>query len=198
LIRWKQHPEYIRFLTEFIPGHSEQDICSEFERSFGITLNRSQIKNFKNAYGVRSGTTGGRFQKGQVSHNKGQKMSPEIREKISHTFFQQGHIPVNHRPIGSERVNVDGYTEVKVQEPNKWRLKQRVVYEAIHGVKLGRDDVIVFLDGNRQNFREDNLLKMSRAGLARYNQDHLYGDNPEINRAAAYIASIKAEIGKNK
>ena len=44
-------------------------------------------------------------------------------------MFAKGNVPPNHRPVGSERISKDGYIEVKVAEPNKWRLKQRVVYE---------------------------------------------------------------------
>ena len=35
------------------------------------------------------------------------------------TWFKKGHIPANYRPVGSERVNADGYIEVKVADPNK-------------------------------------------------------------------------------
>lgn len=198
LIRWKEHPEYTDFMLKYIPGHTGQEIRQEFKRLFGIILSEGQIGNFKHKYGIKSGTHGGQFKLGQIAHNKGKKMSPELKAKVSRTFFQKGHMPANHRRVGSERLNVDGYIEIKVQEPNKWRLKQRVVYEQYYGVKLAKNEVIIFLDGNKLNFDIDNLYKMDRAGLARYNQDHLYGKDREINRAAAHIARLKTEIKRNE
>ena len=198
MIRWKKHPEYTEFMLEYIPGHTEQDIRQEFERLFGIVLTEGQIGNFKHEYGIKSGTDGGQFKSGQISHNKGKKMSPEIRAKVSRTFFTKGHRPATYRPVGSERLNVDGYIEVKVQDPSKWQTKQRVVYEQYYGKKKKKNEVIVFLDGNKLNFDINNLYKMNRAELARYNQDHLYGKDREISRAAAHIARLKAEIKRNE
>ena len=60
-------------------------------------------------------------------------MPKEVYEKVKHTMFAKGNVPPNHRPVGSERISIDGYIEVKVAEPDKWRLKQRVVYEEAKG-----------------------------------------------------------------
>ncbi len=38
-------------------------------------------------------------------------------------WFEKGHISKNHKPIGSERINVAGYIEIKTAEPNKWELR---------------------------------------------------------------------------
>lgn len=196
MIRWSEHPEYVEFLKEYIPGHQESEIRAAFLGKFEVTLTESQIGGFKHKYHIKSGTTGGRFIKGQVSHNKGQKMSPEVYEKAKNTMFKKGNVPVNHRPVGSERINVDGYVEIKVEEPRKWRLKQRVVYEEYYGEKLTSNDVIIFLDGNKTNLSIDNLMKLNRSELVRYNQMQLHGDNPDLNMSAALLAKIKAKVGK--
>ena len=196
MIKWREHPEMVEFMMEYIPGHQESEIRAEFEKRFGIVLTEGQIGNFKYLHGVKSGTNGGRFQKGHITHNKGKKMSPEVYERVKHTMFQKGHAPVNHRPVGSERINADGYTEVKVAEPNEWKLKQRFIYEEATGEKLTKNDVIIFLDGNRQNFDMSNLVKMTRVELARYNQDHLYGEEVEINKTAVLVAKLKAKVGE--
>lgn len=70
----------------------------------------------------------------------------------------------------------------KVAEPNRWRLKQRVVYEEYYG--------------NKQNFRISNLVKMTRAELLRYNQDHLYGKEVKINETTVLVAKLKAKMGE--
>ena len=196
MIKWREHPEMVEFMMEYIPGHQESEIRAEFEKRFGITLTEGQIGNFKYLHGVKSGTNGGRFQKGHITHNKGKKMSPEVYERVKHTMFQKGHAPVNHREVGSERINVDGYTEVKVAEPNKWKLKQRFIYEEATGEKLSKNDIVIFLDGDKQNFDINNLVKMTRAELVRYNQDHVYGEEVEINKTAVLVAKLKAKVGE--
>lgn len=198
MIKWLEHPEYVEFLREFIPGHTESEIRQAFDEKYHIILTEGQIANFKTKQGIKSGTHGGRFPKGHVPQNKGKKMPPETYAKVQGTMFKKGQMPTNHREIGSERINVDGYTEVKVAERNRWKLKQRVVYEEQHGVKLTSNDVIIFLDGNRQNFDQDNLYRLTRQELARYCQDHLYARDPDISRAGAQIAKIKTKIGELK
>ena len=193
-IKWLEHPEMVEFMCEYVPGHSEQEIRAEFRERFGITLTEGQIGNFKTKYHLKSGTKGGCFQKGHVPMNKGQKVSADIYEKMAPTMFRKGNIPPNHRPVGSERINVDGYVEIKVAEPNKWRAKHRVVYEEYHGEEVKKGEVVIFLDGNRLNFEVDNLIKLTRAELVRYNQDHLYCEDKELSLVAANIARIKAKI----
>jgi len=50
---------------------------------------------------------------------------------------------------------------------------------------------------NPDNFDPDNLVKVSRAELARINQDKLRGADPEINMAAVNLARLKT-LAKNK
>lgn len=196
-IKWLAHPEYIDFMIDFVPGHQEQEIRDEFEKRFGIILNRSQIKNFKVRYSLKSGTHGGCYKKGNIPHNKGKKMSHEVYAICSQTMFKKGHVSTRHRPIGSERINVDGYVEIKVGEPAKWKLKQRCIWESVKGEQLKSDDVIIFLDQNKQNFAIDNLYKLKRSELIRYNQSRLYCENADISKAAAQIAQLKVAIKRN-
>ena len=198
MIKWRENPDMVAYMMEIIPGHEEGEIRAMFLERFGIVLTKMQIKNFKINYHISSGTHGGRFQKGCIPHNKGKKMSPERYEKSKHSMFHKGNIPHNHRPVGSERINVYGYTKIKVAEPNKWRFKHRVIYEEYYGVELTKDDAIVFLDGNKQNFDIDNLFRLSRAALVRYNQDGFYSNNSEQSRAAAQVATLKATINKKR
>lgn len=195
-IEWSKHPEYVEFLIDFIPGHTENEIRQAFDERFGIVLTEANIGNFKYKYKIKSGTHGGCFSKGHIPFNKGKKMTEEQYRKSSATMFKPGNIPTNHRELFSERIDIDGYVQVKIAEPNKWQLKQRYIYEKHYGVKLQKSDVVIFLDGNRQNFEISNLVKMTRAELARYNQDHFYGDNSDINRCAVGIAKLKTKVGE--
>lgn len=103
-----------------------------------------------------------RFAKGHSPANKGKKMAPETYAKVSRTMFAKGHTPKNHRDVGSERINKDGYIEVKVAEPNKWKAKHRVIWEEANGpVEKGYN--VQFKDGNPQNVTLENLYLISRS-----------------------------------
>lgn len=103
-----------------------------------------------------------RFKKGFVPPNKGKKMSPEVYEKVKGTMFKKGQVPFNHREVGLERVNKHGYIEIKVAEPNKWRLKQRMVWES-HNGKIPPGMNIQFKNHNPQDCRIENLYIISKA-----------------------------------
>lgn len=103
-----------------------------------------------------------RYQKGHSPANKGKKMTLETYAKVSRTMFKKGHANKNHREIGSERVNRDGYIEVKVAEPNKWCCKHRIIWEEANGpIEKGYN--VQFKDGNPSNCILENLYIISRA-----------------------------------
>lgn len=197
MIKWREHPEMVQFMMDYIPGHEEKEIREAFNDRFGIILTEGQIGNFKNNYGVKSGTHGGCFKKGMIPQNKGKKMSPEVYEKVKRTMFRKGNIPPNHREVGTERISKDGYIEVKVAEPNKWELKHRIVWREHYG-EIKDGEVIIMIDGNSLNTNIENLRKITRAELVRYNQDGLASDNVELNETALLIAKLKTAKGKKK
>ena len=77
-------------------------------------------------------------------------------------MFKKGHRPHNHRAVGSERINVDGYIEVKVAEPNRWRVKHRIVWESVHG-EIPRGFNVQFKNHNPLDCRIENLYLISKA-----------------------------------
>ena len=148
------------FLRSFIPGHFSYEVQRAFEEKFGHSITCSQIKCFKGNNKVRSGMDT-RFKKGTVPPNKGKKMSAEQYAKSSRTMFKKGGIPQNYRPVGSERVNVDGYIEIKIADPSKWELKHRVIWEE-HNGEIPQGKLVIFRDNNPLNCNIDNLLLISK------------------------------------
>lgn len=193
-IEWRKHPEMVEFMMNFIPGHEESEIRAEFLEKFGIELSESQIGNFKHKYHVKSGTNGGRFKKGQKAHNKGKKVSAETYRKVKPTMFKKDNIPHNHREIGSTRIDTDGYVMIKIAEPNKWQLLQRYVWEKENGRKLLKNECVIFLDGNKENFEPDNLMAIKRSELARVNKNHRVTSDKDLTKAGVYIEMIKERI----
>ena len=123
-------------------------------------------------------------------------MPKEVYEKVKHTMFAKGNVPPNHRPVGSERISKDGYIEVKVAEPNKWRLKQRVVYEETKG-KIPEGCPKIFLDGNKRNFDIDNLRCITRSELLYLNCNGLNNSN-EITETGILMARLDRAKNKKK
>lgn len=133
-----------------------------------------------------------RFRSGQKPHNTGRPMSewmsPEGIANSSKTRFVKGQRPMSWRPIGSERINVDGYREVKVREGLRgWDAKQRVVWREVNG-PIPDGYSVRFKDGNKLNCDIDNLYLCSKADMLRDNSVNKYPDDiKEVIRLRAAI-----------
>lgn len=188
------------FLRDFIPGHTEREIADAFEERFGRRLKDYQIGNRKTALGVTSGTTGGRFVKGQAAHNKGrswdeQGISPESQARSRSTCFKKGNVPHNakDKPVGYERVNRDGYTEVKVADRpsspdcnDNFRMKHHLIWEEANGQPVPPSTMIVFADRDKRNFDPQNLVAVPRGLWATISKRGIpYYDRESLEAAMA-------------
>jgi hypothetical protein len=112
-----------------------------------------------------------RFKPGQTAWNKG--ISFDSGGRSAETRFRKGTIPPNHRPVGSTRVTVDGYVEIKVAEGIfQWRLLHRENWKKAHGAYPARGTALIFKDGNKQNCDISNLQVLTRAELMDRNTVH--------------------------
>ena len=191
----KYTDEMKQFILDNYKGRYNQELADLFNQKFNTNITSRTIKSYKANNKLNSGLTG-KFRKGQTPHNKGKKMPKEVYEKVKHTMFAKGNVPPNHRPVGSERISKDGYIEVKVAEPNKWRLKQRVVYEETKG-KIPEGCPIIFLDGNKRNFDIDNLRCITRSELLYLNCNGLNNSN-EITATGILMARLDRAKNKKK
>ena len=134
-----------------------------------------------------------RFPKGHVPATKGKKMSPEQYAKCAPTMFKKGNVPTTHLPVGSEVVSSDGYVKVKVAEPNRWRLKHRMIWEEHHG-SIPKGYNIQFKDRNPLNVAIDNLYIISRADQLK-NENSLVARYPEDLQAVIRLrGAVKRSI----
>lgn len=206
VIEWRKRPDMFEFMRSFIPGHTEPEIRAEFLARFGIELTEGQIANFKTRFGIKSGTHGGRFQKGRKSETKGRPqsewMSAEAIERTRATRFKKGNIPHNTREVGEERVTVDGYVEVHVaqcrreKQNDQWVLKQRLVWERHHGMPVPEGCKVIFCDGNRRNFDPENLLLVTDEELMRMNREGTGWSDKETAESARGLARVRSAISK--
>ena len=112
------------------------------------------------------------FKKGQVSHNKGQKMSKEMYEKCRRTMFKPGNKPGNIKKVGAERIDHEGYTYVKLADAD-WVLKHRHIWEQVNG-PVPANHVVIFKDNNMYNFDINNLQMISQKENMLRNTIHQY------------------------
>lgn len=192
----KYTEEQLNFIKENVVN-TEKELVKMFNEKFLKNITVGILGNIKSKLGVKSGLIGGRFEKGQKSFNKGKKwsefMTLEGQINSMNTCFKKGDIPKNHRPVGSERINTSGYIEIKVQEPNKWRLKHRFVYEKYFG-KIPKDKNVIFLDNNRLNVDIENLALVSRSENAILNKQKLRSDNRHITESGLALAKVLDKI----
>lgn len=180
------------YLGEITPGRHYKEIMELVNEKFGLELVVTQISRAIKSNGFKTGFTG-QFQKGSVPFNKGKTGFNYGKE----TAFKKGHRPATYRPVGSERVNRDGYTEVKVADPNVWKLKHRWVWEQ-HNGPVPKGYALIFADGDKSNIAVDNLIMVSRAQLVRLNQNGLIQDNKELTETAINVVDLMVKISHVK
>ena len=167
----------------------------------GVVLGRtrSAVKNRCRTLGVKLGEefkTSDRLKKikpGTTSWNKGVKMSPEAYEKARPTMFKKGSLPHNHKPVGHTRINVDGYIEIKVAEPNEFKFMQRMILEKLNG-PIPDGYLVQFKDKNRLNVDPQNLYLINRQQQMLQNTIHNYP--PEIKELIRLTGKLKRNIKK--
>lgn len=191
----KYTQEERQFFIDFVPGHSHKEIMKEFNRRFPpIGLN--QVKAYIKNNGLNTGRTG-RFKKGQEAHNKGKKMSPEVYKKAKATMFKKGSVPANRSPIGAEKLREDGYWWVKIKDGYKnanWTLKHRKLWEDANG-PIPEGKLIIFADGDRDNFDLDNLRMIDHKHHAIINHMGLSKAGDGLD-TAILVADIQSKIGE--
>lgn len=183
-----------KFMAEYFPGHSYMEIQKAFTEKFGWEISVGQVKSYRGNHHLNTGKTG-RFQKGQEPPNKGKKGT--YAAGCEKTWFPKGNMPKNYRPVGSERISKDGYIEVKVDDPNKWKLKHRCVWEAANG-EIPKGYIVIFRDNDRTNVNIDNLLLIKRCTHAVLNHAGLCEYCGEFKETAIHIAELKAASSKAK
>lgn len=184
------------FVLENYYGVTTKDLTEKINSEFGVDYSCKAVASYKKRYGLRNGIDA-RFPKGHVPQNKGQKMPAHVYEKAKRTMFKKGQAPVNHRPVGSERVTVDGYVEIKTEEPNVWQLKHRVIWERENG-PVPEQTVLIFLDGNPLNVSLENLKLITRSELLIMNRYDLFTEDANANESASNLARLIDQTNKVK
>lgn len=185
-LKWTE--EMADFVRKNVKNRYYKDLAEMLNKRFGVNFNADNVSTWCLRHGIRNGIDG-RIKKGNIPHNKGKKVKPETYAKMQGTMFVKGHRPHNWRPTGSERLNADGYWYVKVGEPKKWVLKHNLVWEQHYG-KLKKGEIVVFLDGDKNNCAIKNLQKITRRQSANMSFYKLWQKNAELTKTGLKIADL--------
>ena len=191
----KYTDDIINFLREIAPGKTYKEIVEIFNRKYDLDMTVDKLSSLLSRKKIKTGTAGC-FRKGFIPWNKGKKGYMGANK----TSFKKGNKPKNWRPVGSERIDSNEYTLIKVAEPNKWVFKHRMIYEQKYG-EIPKSAVIIFADGNKNNLNIDNLLCVTRDELKVLNKCRLISSVPELTKTGLNVAKLKiklAEIRKEK
>ena len=164
----KYTDEQLDWIRSYVPGHTEPEIADAFQREFGISLTRPMVRGLKTNLGVKSGTHGGRFEKGQKSRNKGLKwddyLSKEAQERSRRTTFKKGNVPHNafHRLLDEKTDKFGTWVYVRPRDrkfpANDWISKQRFVWMQHNGRDWPDGCKAVFADHDSTNMDPENIV----------------------------------------
>lgn len=94
--------------------------------------------------------------------------------------------------IGDEVVLKNGSVKIKVAHPRTWMYKHRYIYEQAFG-KIPKNHLVIFLDGNKQNFSLDNLALIDEQTASILKFKGLMADTKELTETGILIAKIKRQ-----
>lgn len=197
----KYTAEHIEYIAANIVGRSYQDLTDMFNERFGMEVKVKAMISLAFKHGLHNerdtrfnkGWEPTQFKKGHVPFNKGRRGVDGWKP----TQFKKGHKPWNYKPVGTERTNTDGYVELKIADPNKWKGKHILLWEEANG-PIPRGHVVIFADRNQQNVTLDNLLLVSRRELAVMNKRGLIANSMELTKTGIAVADIYLKIGERK
>lgn len=180
-------PEMENYVRKNIQGKMLKDFLCEVNEHFGTSYTLGQLTGFVKNRKISSGYDA-RFKKGRENPHKGDSSFRIPNSEKSR--FKKGHTPLNHKPIGSERIDVgDGYTLIKTEEPNVWRLKHQVIWEEAYGC-VPEGMVITFLDGDKSNICLENLQMISMAESIALTRAGLRDSDPDVTKTGILVARL--------
>ena len=191
--------EQMEYLKDQYKLLDVNELTAAFNQKFGTSKETSKVRAFLKNHGIRSGRTG-QFGPAQTSWNSGM-VGWSAGGRSVETRFKPGRSSLNIKPVGSTRVDTDGYKMIKIAMPNKWRGAHLVEWEKHFG-PIPKGMRVHFKDSDRTNCSIDNLILVTAAQSAVMNKMGLGRVDPEFKQAAIALADIsmmrrqRSESGK--
>ena len=156
----------IAFLRYHRFGISLQDITDAFNKEFKTNKTRRAINRICMKHGLKADVNHGKFKKG------------------AHSLA-----------VGSETINKNGYTLIKVAEPSTWKYKKIVIWEKVNG-KVPKNFILTLIDGNQNNVVIENLELIDKAELIIRNKNGYNTAPEELKPAIKALSKLQAILSK--
>lgn len=148
----------------------------------------------------------GRIQKGNVPANKGKKMP--FNAASAATQFKKGHRGGKarelYKPIGTERISIEGYIERKIHDgwplQSRWRAVHLINWETLHG-PLPKGHCLKCKNGDKGNIDPSNWELIPRGALPFLNghRGHNYATVAnEVKPSVIALAKLRHAVGAVK
>jgi hypothetical protein len=174
---WKSRfiytPEHLEWLQENYRLMSAADLTLAFNERFNLERLVKSIRVCLRNHRVKSGRNG---------------------------YFQKGNLR-NQKPLWSERINKRGYVEISVPERDpktgfkaRYKYKHVWLWEQKNG-PVPKGKVIIFKDSNKKNFKDNNLISVTKGALLSMNM-HRYKEAPkEVKQSIIVLSELEAAGG---
>lgn len=206
---FKARHNYTNEQIEFIKDNqhlNRKQLLIDFNEKFNLRITSTALGLFCSQRKIKAHEHPARFKKGQNGWRGGKPVLEAKGVAVNHaigeeTRFKEGQkLIFNHVPVGYERKDKRGFIEVRVNDGTARRnygglrnfaLKHHLIWEQHHGeIPIGH--VVIFKDGNKENFDIDNLMAIPRGAISvrsrllKY-EEQLNEFKPTINVLAALI-----------
>jgi len=162
--------EQEQFIKNNVFGKTSEELTKLVNQTFNLNLTIKQIQYYKKSHKLKSGINT-QFKKKQVPHNK--------------------------KPVGYEFTSSDGYTYIKVAEPNIYQHKQIYIYEKAYG-KIPKNHSVMFLDQDKTNFNLDNLMLVRNKDKLTAKNRKLVFEDRKSTETGLLIAKLINEVSNKK
>ena len=161
--------EVVEFIMENVKSENVKFIKESISNKFNITVSDGAIAYYKTRYV-------------ENKHIRRGKYKPSFLTK----------------PIGTERVDKDGYIRVIVEE-GKERLKHHLVWEK-ENKPVEKDEILMFLDGDKKNCDVSNLILVKRKWIGAINNilKGVESVSPVMRKTAILTAQLMVEANEKK
>lgn len=159
--------EEIDFVRRYADALSTREMAEAFTVRFGSPIGQTMIRRLMERNGIQSS-----------AYRKNHPL-PIGTERWS-DYYQCVIVKVRN-------VSVAGIKDKRERDRlrnSQWMLKQNWVWEQTHGQPLPKDQVVVFLDGDRTNYAPENLHAERLNVIGTIEKMRMHSENAEIYRTA--------------
>ncbi len=209
--------EEVEYLRQHYPNQRSDDVAAALGIPVRLVYSKAHRLDLKKSAAFLDSDASGRmkqgasissetqFKCGHQTWNKGKKGATGNHPNSRATQFKKGDrngiAAVRYQPIGTERVNSEGYLERKVNDDNpaqrRWVTVHRLVWQSARG-SIPKGYVVCFLPGRRTTVAAEivpEILELvHRADLARRN--HWSNQEPELGKLVQLKGAITRQVNR--